>query len=68
MAAEQEYYQKMIGLIMFSIIKIKLIIAFAILVISHFAKNLFYQYNKAVKTIFQYLKAIKETRITYRGK
>lgn len=57
----------MIGLIIFFIIETKSDIVFATFIISQFIKNRFYQHNKTVNTIFQYLKAIKDTRIIYRG-
>lgn len=40
-------------------------IAFAILVISGFVKNLFWQYIEAMKTIMHYLKATKTVVIIY---
>lgn len=39
-----------------------------ILVMSRFAKNLLYPYNKIVKTVFYYLKVIENLRIIYEGK
>lgn len=67
-AAKQERYQRMSSLIIFSMIETGPDITFATSVVSQFAKNPSYQYSKVVKTILQYLKAIKETRITYREK
>lgn len=43
-------------------------ITFATFVVSRFAKNLAHKYSKAVKSIFWYLKAIKEIEITYNSK
>ncbi len=42
-------------------------IAFATSVVSRFAKNPSHQHNEVVKTILQYLKATRDTGITYRG-
>ena len=64
-AAKQEHNQQMTGSIMISMVETRPDIAFANSVISRFAKNPSDQYSKAVKTIFQYLKATKETRIIY---
>lgn len=49
----------MTRLIIFSIVKTRPNIVFVILLVSYFAKNLSYQYIKAVKTIFKYLKRLK---------
>lgn len=53
---------------MFLIVKICLDIAFSTLVASHFANNPPYQYKKAIKTIFKYLKEIKVQEIIYSEK
>lgn len=65
--AKQKHYQEMTSLIMCSMIETRPVITFAISVMSCFAKNLFHQYNKTIKTIFQYLKIPRKTRITYGG-
>lgn len=52
---------------MFLIIETRPNIAFALLVVSCLIKNLSWQYTKAIKTIIQYLKAIKTLGITYGG-
>ncbi len=67
-AAKREHYQGMTGSIMFSIVETRLDIAFATSVVSQFAKNPSHQHSKVVKTILRYLKATKDTGITYRGK
>lgn len=67
-AAKRERYQRMTSLIIFSMIETEPNITFATFVVSQFAKNSSYQHSKVVKTILQYLKAINETRITYREK
>ena len=64
--AKHERYQGMTGSIIFSMVEIRPDIAFAISVVSRFAKNPSHQHIKAVKTIFRYLKAIRDTGITYR--
>lgn len=64
--SKRETYQGIAGLLMFFIIKTRPDIIFLILVISRFAKNLSRQYNKAVKTIFQFLKGSKNRDITYK--
>lgn len=48
--AKQKCYLDMMGLIIFIMIKVKPNIAFATFIISHFTKNSFNQYNKAMKT------------------
>ena len=50
---------------MFSIVETRPDIAFAISVVSQFAKNLSRQYTEAVKTIIRYLKATRSVGITY---
>lgn len=57
----------MTQLLMFLIVETRPDIAFATFVISHFAKNLFWQYTEAMKTIMRYLKAIRILGITYGG-
>lgn len=64
-AAKQKCYQGMTGLIMFSMVETRPNIAFAISVVSQFAKNSSYQHSKAMKTILQYLKATRDIGITY---
>lgn len=54
--SEKKRYQGIIKSIIFSMVETKLHIVFAILLISYYIKNLSYQYIKAVKTIFKYLK------------
>lgn len=58
--------QKIIKLIIFFIIETRLDIAFAILLVSYFAKNLCYLYTKVVKTILKYFKGSKNEKITYK--
>lgn len=55
----------MTGSLLFFMGEIRLDIAFAISVVSCFAKNLFWQHTKAMKTIMQYLIAMKTLGITY---
>lgn len=55
----------MIKSLIFSIVKTHLDIAFIILVINCFAKNLSYQYTKVVKIIIHYLKVTHTLGITY---
>lgn len=57
----------MTRLLIFFIVKTRLDIAFATSVISHFAKNLSWQYTKAVKIIMQYFKTMRILGITYSG-
>lgn len=64
--SEKERYQEMTGSIMFSIVKTRPDITFAISLVSQFAKNPSHQHNKVVKTIFKYLKGSKHQGITYR--
>ena len=52
---------------MFSIIETRPDIAFAISVVSIFAKNLFHQHIKAIKIILHYLKGSKDRSIIYGG-
>lgn len=56
----------MMGTIMFSIIKTRPDIVFAIFFISQFAKNLSHLYIKVVKTFLKYLKSLKHYEITYK--
>ena len=63
--AEKKRYQGMTSLIIFSMVEMRLDIAFATSVASQFAKNPGYQHLKAVKTILQYLKSLKKWGITY---
>lgn len=56
----------MISSIMFYIVETILDITIAIFVVSRFTKNSTHQYSKVIKTIFQYLKATRETKIIYR--
>lgn len=56
----------MIGSIIFSIMETMSDIAYAILVVSRFAKNPSHLHRKTVKTIFCYLKAIKDVGIIYK--
>ena len=65
--AERERYQGMTGSIIFSMVETRPDIAFATSVVSRFAKNPSYQHIEAVKTILRYLKATRETGITYKG-
>lgn len=58
----------MIRLIIFSIIKTRPDIIFAISLVSRFAKNQSHQYTKAVITIFKYLKCLKSQEINYSRK
>lgn len=66
-AAKRERSQGMTGSIMFSMVETRPDIAYATSVISRFVKNPSHQYCKVVKTIFRYLKATRETGITYGG-
>lgn len=66
-ALEKEIYQRIIGLLIFSMIETRPNIALAILVVSRFAKNPSHLYTKVVKTIFQYLKGSKDRDIIYGG-
>lgn len=50
---------------MFLMIEIQPDIAFAIFVVSKFAKNPSYQHTEVVKTIFKYLKESQDQGITY---
>lgn len=63
---KQKKYQEIIGSPIFLIIKTKSDIIFITLLASHFIKNLNHQYTKVTKTIFKYLKRLKDRRITYR--
>lgn len=67
LVAEKKKYQDMNGSIMFSMVKTRLDIAFAISVVSRFTKNFGHEHTKAVKTILQYLKGLREQEITYGG-
>lgn len=55
----------MIKLLIFLMIKMKLDIIFAILVVSYYVKNLNYFFAKIVKTILKYLKKAKKQAIIY---
>ncbi len=66
-AAERECYQGMTGSIMFSMVETRPNIAFGTSIVSRFAKDPSHQYSEAVKTIFRYLKATRDTGITYGG-
>ncbi len=55
---EKERYQGMIGLLMFSMVKTRPDIAFAIEVAACFAKNPSHAHTEAVKTILRYLKRL----------
>lgn len=63
---KQKKYQEMIGSPIFLIVKTKLDIIFATSLVSHFIKNLNHQYTKVTKTIFKYLKRLKDRRIIYK--
>lgn len=65
--AEQERYQGKTGSLMFSMVETRPDIAFAISVVSRFAKNPSRQLTEAVKTIMQYQKATRTVGITYGG-
>lgn len=57
---KKKKYQKIIELIMISIIETKLNNAFAISLVGYFTKNLNYSYIKIIKTIFiKYIKELK---------
>lgn len=62
-SAEQERYQGMTGSLMFSMVETRPDIAFAISVVSRFAKNPSRQHTEAVKTIMRYLKATRSVGI-----
>ncbi len=57
----------MTGSIIFSMVETRPDITFATSVVSRFAKNPSHQHSEAVKTILQYLKATRDTGITYGG-
>lgn len=65
--AEQERYQDMTGSLMFSMVETRPDVAFAMSVVSRFAKNPSRQHTEAVKTIMRYLKATRTLGITYGG-
>lgn len=62
---KKERYQSITDFIMFSIVEMRPDITFITSVVPWFAKNLGYQYTKAVKTILQYLQGLKEQKITF---
>lgn len=64
MAAKKKCYQKMTSFIIFSMIETSSNITYATLIVSCFAKNLLYLHHKMVMTIFCYLKATRDVRIT----
>ena len=66
--SEKERYQAMTESIIFSMIETRPDIIFTTLLVSRFAKNLSYQYIKAIKTIMKYFKSPKNQRITYSEK
>lgn len=51
--------------LIFSMVEIRLDIAFSISILSRFAKNLSYQHTNIIKTILQYLKGFRNRDITY---
>lgn len=57
----------MTGSIIFSMVETRPNIIFATLVTRHFIKNPSHQHTKAIKTILQYLKGLKNREITYEG-
>lgn len=63
---ERKYYQEITDYILFSMIKTRSNITYTMSIVSCFAKNLLHLHNKVVKTIFCYLKVIKDVEITYR--
>ena len=63
--SKRETYQGITSLLIFSIMETRLDIAFAISVVSIFAKNLFHQHIEAVEIILQYLKGSKDRSIIY---
>lgn len=64
-AAIKKYYQGITSFIIFSLVETRPNIAYAILVMNRFAKNLLYLYRKVVKTIFCYFKATRDVGIMY---
>lgn len=64
---KKETCQEITRLLMFLIMKIKSDITFAILIVNKFAKNQFYQYIKAIKTILLYIKGSKDRNMIYRS-
>lgn len=66
-AFEKKRYQRIIGSLIFFIIKIRPNIALITLVVSRFAKNPRYLHIKAVKTILRYMKGLKQQDIIYKG-
>lgn len=63
--AEKKCYQRMIDSIIFMIVEIRPNIAYTMLVMSRFAKHPSHFYNKAIKTVFCYLKATRDIGIIY---
>ena len=63
--AKKERYQGMTGSLMFSMVKTRPDIAFAIAVATRFAKNPSHAYTEAVKTILRYMKGSINRGITY---
>lgn len=57
---EIEKYKQIMKFLIFLIIKTRLNIILAIAFVKHFLKNVFYQYTKAIKTIFKSLKEFKK--------
>lgn len=57
----------MTGSIIFSMVKTRPDIAFATSVARRFVKNPSHQHTKAIKTILQYLKGLRNREITYKG-
>lgn len=65
--SERKHYQDMTGSIIFSMVKTRPDIAFATSVARRFVKNPSHQHTKAIKTILQYLKGLRNREITYKG-
>lgn len=65
--AEKKRYQSITGSIIFSMVETRPDIAFATSVAAKFTKNLSHQHTKAIKTILEYLKGLREQRITFGG-
>lgn len=65
--AKRKHYQGMTTSIIFLMVKTRPDIVYATSVVSRFTKNLSHLHSKAVKTIFCYLKAIRDVKIIYGG-
>lgn len=64
--AKRKCYQGMTDSIIFLMIETRPDIAYAIPVVSYFAKNPSHLHSKVVKIVFRYLKAKRDVGITYK--